>query len=208
VCGVDGRVSAPVEGASVIRSLLAPDAVLAAVQSGYAVGSLDECTLMRALINDVYLLAGPGEQYVFKVYRPEWRDIPALLWEVDLLARLSREGATGAPSIARRDGRMITTFAAPEGTRHGVLFAYAEGRKPLPPFDAELFHRFGHARAWPCRSSRTHGAGEPALPMVPSSPRDAARFDTVLPHPDCTAQCQLLLPSDRPTRSTPFLLGR
>ncbi|MDQ2741082.1 MAG: phosphotransferase, partial [Chloroflexota bacterium] len=114
-CGVDGRVSTPVEDASIIRSLLAPDAVLAAVRSGYAVGSLDECTLIRALINDVYLLAGPSEQYVFKVYRPEWRNISTLLWEMDLLAHLSRQGAPVAPAIARRDGCAITAFAAPEG---------------------------------------------------------------------------------------------
>lgn len=144
---MDGRVSTPVEGAAVIRSLLAPGAVLEEIRSGYAVGSLNECTLIRTFVNDAYLLAGPEQRYVFKVYRPEWRSVSALLWEVDLLVHLSRQGVPVAPTVARRDGRALTAFAAPEGMRHGVLFAYAEGVKPLPPFDADLYHRFGRAAA-------------------------------------------------------------
>jgi len=146
-CSVDGRVSTPVGDVAVIRSLLASNAALAAVQSGYAVGSLNECALIRTFVSDVYLLAGPDERYVFKIYRPEWRDVPALLWEVDLLTHLSRRGAPVAPAIARRDGRAITAFAAPEGTRHGILFTCAAGEQPLPPFNADLYHRFGRAAA-------------------------------------------------------------
>ncbi len=93
----------------------------------------------------MYLVTGDALTYVFKIYRPGWRDAPAVLWEIDLLAHLSKQGAPVANAIPRSDGRAITAIEAAEGDRYGVLFEYAEGVKPRPPFSADLYHRFGRA---------------------------------------------------------------
>lgn len=148
--------------------------MLDVVRRAYQIGSPDGCTLIRTFINDVYLLAGPTARYVFKVYRPEWRDIPSILWEVDLLDHLARHGAPIAPAVGRSDGRAITTFAAPEGARYGVLFAWAEGVKPAPPFTADLFRRFGRAAAL------VHERSEGFVSPYPRRPLD---FSTLLDGP-------------------------
>jgi Ser/Thr protein kinase RdoA (MazF antagonist) len=61
------------------------------------------------------LVTGDALTYVFKIYRPGWRDAPAVLWEIDLLAHLSKQGAPVANAIPRSDGRAITAIEAAEG---------------------------------------------------------------------------------------------
>lgn len=143
--GIGTRVSASVEGMQVARSLLDPHAVAEVVRSAYALDRVTDAVLLRRFVNDVYLLTDEDCRYIFKVYRPAWRDIPPILWEVDLLAQLSRQGAPVATAIPRADGRSVTVIQAPEGERYAVLFGYAEGEKPREPFTADLYYRFGHA---------------------------------------------------------------
>lgn len=134
-------------GVAVARSLLDERAVADLVRDGYGVDSTASAVLIRRFVNDVYLIAGQDTRYIFKVYRPAWRDAAAILWEIDLLDHLSGHGAPVATAIPRADGRSITVIQAPEGERYGVLFEFAEGRKPEEPFTADLYYRFGFAAA-------------------------------------------------------------
>jgi len=146
-------------------------------------------TLVRRFVNDVYLVSGEEARYIFKVYRPEWRDPPAVLWEIDLLDHLSRRGAPVATALPRADGRSITLIEAPEGERYGVLFEFAEGEKPTPPFTADLYHRFGHA------AGLVH---ERSTDFVSPHPRRPLDLSTLIDEPLCTLEPYLVSrPDDR-----------
>ncbi len=131
----------------VVSSLLAPEALLTEVAHAYALDTLISCRLLRAYVNDVYLLTTASDAYVLKVYRAHWRSRSEIAYELDVLSHLAATGIPTAPARRRRDGTLIGALRAAEGTRYGVLFAFAEGAKPTPPFTAALYYHFGQATA-------------------------------------------------------------
>ncbi len=133
-------------------SLLAAHALMSEVAHAYSVKP-QQCLLMRSWVNDAYLIVTAASRYVLKVYRFGWRSPEDVAWEVDLISHLAARGAPVAPAIPRRDGGMVTAVRAPEGTRSMVLYAYADGAKPLPPFTPELYGYFGRATATIHRAS-------------------------------------------------------
>lgn len=128
-------------------SLLAANALLAVIIRDYPFVAPTDCTLFRSYANDVYLITGSDSAYILKVYRTDWRTVQEINYEIDLLAHLAQKGIRATAAVRQRDGSVIGTLQALEGPRYYVLYSFAEGDKPAPPFTEELYLRFGQATA-------------------------------------------------------------
>jgi Ser/Thr protein kinase RdoA (MazF antagonist) len=125
---------------------LQPDLIVAwlAARYGAAFASAD-CQLLRSYTNDVYLIGAQGQKFALKLYGLGWRTLAEVQWEIDLLLHLSAHGVPVAQPIAARGQGPIQSIATEFGDRIGVLFAYAPGDKPQPPFSTALYELFGEA---------------------------------------------------------------
>lgn len=103
------------------------------------------CELLRSYTNDVYRIRGRDQTFALKLYGLGWRTPAEVLWEIDLLRHLSAHGVLVAEPIATADGQPLQTIAADDGNHIAVLFAYAPGEKPQPPFSTALYVQFGQA---------------------------------------------------------------
>ena len=118
-----------------------------AIESTYELGKLQKAKLLRAYTNDVYELCFEDERYVLKVYGAGWRTMDEVEWELDLLTHLSQQGVPLANALKNRSDRKLGEIVINGKTRPFVLFEYAEGAKPEPPFSREHYKRFGNACA-------------------------------------------------------------
>ena len=89
-------------------------------------------------VSDTYLLETPTAKYILKLYRRTHRSRAELAGEVELLLLLHRQGGRVAPPLADLAGEYVQDFAAAEGLRHGVLFAFAPGAPAYDLSDAQL----------------------------------------------------------------------
>jgi len=106
------------------------------------------CRLVRSYTNDVYAVETPGGRFVLKLYRNGWRTEPEVRYEVALLRHLSAKGLSVAAPVAGKDNDAVKMVEAPgAGRRPAVLFEYAPGEKPQPPFTPALYVAFGQAVA-------------------------------------------------------------
>lgn len=103
------------------------------------------CQLFRSYTNDVYLIHRADQTFVLKLYGLGWRSPAEVQWELDLLRHVSSHGVPVAEPIAGRNRTPLQTLATPAGQRSAVLFAYAPGGKPQPPFSTALYTQFGQA---------------------------------------------------------------
>lgn len=79
-------------------------------------------------VSDTYRFDADSASYIFKVYRDAHRRRAEIKGEVELLTRLYAQGAAVAPPLPDRRGGFLQAFEAAEGTRYGVLFAFAPGQ--------------------------------------------------------------------------------
>jgi Ser/Thr protein kinase RdoA (MazF antagonist) len=114
----------------VVHSILSPDALLPYVQQRYDIGEASECRVLNVGLNDTYMLQTSSGRYVLRVYRLHWRTLSDILYELDMLLHLHRKGVSVAYPIAMKDGGLLSSLNALEGTRQAVLLAYAEGEEP------------------------------------------------------------------------------
>jgi Ser/Thr protein kinase RdoA (MazF antagonist) len=125
----------------------------ATVESTFLMGWLVErynlegpiiCQLLRSYTNDVYLVQAANRRYVLKVYGKGWRTEAAIRDELALLEHLDVRGVRVATPAAPANIQTITM----SGQEHyAVLFDYAPGIKPQPPFTNDLYYVFGQAIA-------------------------------------------------------------
>ncbi len=128
--GVDGIGVVPAPDCNLLRitySILSADALQAEVAQAYAINTPTTCQLLLPSMNDTYLLTTRDNRYILRVYRARWRSPSEIAYELELLAHLADRGISVSTPIADRDGELIRPLLAPEGTRHLVLFTYAEG---------------------------------------------------------------------------------
>jgi Ser/Thr protein kinase RdoA (MazF antagonist) len=126
------------------------------------------CQLLRSYTNDVYLIRSADQPFVLKLYGLGWRTRAGVRWEIDLLQHLSVHGVPVAAPIAARDRQSIQSIATQAGPRIAVLFAYAPGEKPQPPFSIALYEQFGQAIA------RLHTAADSFVTAQPRRALDTA----------------------------------
>jgi Ser/Thr protein kinase RdoA (MazF antagonist) len=149
----------------VTYSILASEALQAEVSRAYSIEPLVDCALLRSYVNDVYVLHGAETAYIVKVYRAGWRSWSEIAYELDVLTHLTAKGVPVAPPLPRRDGQLIGTLSAPERTRYMVLFPYAAGVKPTPPFMPDLYHSFGSATARMYNALDDFASPHPRVPL-------------------------------------------
>lgn len=115
----------------VTNSTLSAAHLAAFVKDHYAFEGQVDCRLIRAGVNDTYLIVCKDGRFVFRVYTLGWRSEAEILAEIGLLNRLKRAAIpVSYPITDRRDG-YLQQLNAPEGLRFGVLFSYAQGEKVI-----------------------------------------------------------------------------
>lgn len=100
-----------------------------------------DVSLLRAYTNDVHVVVSAGSRRVLKVYAPDWRRDTAIRWELDLFRHLAAEGIETIVPIPAHDGECLRIMPLRGALRQAVLFPFAAGAKPEPPFPAELYAR-------------------------------------------------------------------
>jgi Ser/Thr protein kinase RdoA (MazF antagonist) len=111
----------------VTHSVLSTTALGKTIRAEYNVSNITAIIFYQAGLNDTYLISGSTEKYILRVYSKDWRSLSDIYCEIDLLLHLHKQHIAVATPIARNDDNYITSVEAPEGTRHMVLFTYAQG---------------------------------------------------------------------------------
>ena len=96
------------------------------------------CRLLIRNVSDTYIIESPADNYIFKIYRDAHRKLDEIEGEVELLTILADKGARVSYPLTDLSGNKIQSFNAAEGTRHGVLFSYADGKVVSNPNDEQL----------------------------------------------------------------------
>jgi len=129
----------------VTSSILSANALVQEIAFNYSLDNLLDCQLIRRGLSDSYLVRTAGESYVLRAYRPNWRTLSEILYEMDMLSYLCRQGASVSTPLARKDGSFVRGLNAPEGTRYMALFTYAKGEEPV--LTEEQSYQMGQATA-------------------------------------------------------------
>lgn len=116
------------------------------IQQKYNLSENTECTLFRTGMNHVYMVTDVNEKYVFRVYTVDWRTKTEIAEELRLLIHLNENKTHVSFPIADNLNEYIQELNAPEGTRFGVLFSFADGAKSAR-FTAETSFFIGQALA-------------------------------------------------------------
>jgi Ser/Thr protein kinase RdoA (MazF antagonist) len=104
-------------------------------------------TLLRSYTNDVYLITDSSKRYVLKIYGKEWRSDEEILWELDFTEHLSSKGIPVANVISDKNGNKLNKIVTDDIDNSVVLFEFAYGEKPKPPFSPILQYEVGKAAA-------------------------------------------------------------
>lgn len=146
------------------------------------------CQLLRSYTNDVYLIHAAGQKFVLKLYAHGWRTLTDVQWEIDLLRHLSDHGVLVARPIAAHNQEPIQSIATDTVAHIAVLFAYALGDKPQPPFSTALYEAFGLA------IGQLHQVADS---FVTSYPRRALDMTLLIDEPVMLAAPLLTNPNER-----------
>lgn len=138
----------------VTRSTLSAKALFEEVLPDYDIGIPTECKFLNLGLNDTYIIKTTTDRnYIFRIYRLGWRTLSEILYELDVLAHLSRKHVPVSTPLPDKNGRFTRTLPAPEGTRHAVLFTYAPGKEP----SFEEAHAIHYGKAVANIHSAMHG---------------------------------------------------
>ena len=111
-----------------IASTLHPAALVDEILPGFGVDSVVECKFFSGGFNDTYqILTANGQTYYLRAYRPKWRTLADIQYELDVLNHLKRKGFPAARPIAYHDGRFFCAVSALEGKRYLALFSECPG---------------------------------------------------------------------------------
>lgn len=117
------------------------------IKKNYNLDQVKNTTYLLRGMNDTYLVTTSDESYIFRVYRGDRRqEYSEIAFELELLCYLDRKGVSVSLPIADVKGEYIQAFEAPEGTRFGVLFTFAEGHEKGMD-NSEISYSFGQAVA-------------------------------------------------------------
>ncbi|MDQ3653862.1 MAG: phosphotransferase [Chloroflexota bacterium] len=108
---------------------------------------MTQVRLLRAYTNDVYLVETLDQRYVLKVYGAGWRHDSEIRFEVDLLDHLASRGIFVAQAVVGPNDEALQHIEFGGDQRQAVLFHYAAGRKPNPPFTPAMYYQEGKAVA-------------------------------------------------------------
>jgi Ser/Thr protein kinase RdoA (MazF antagonist) len=115
------------------------EALVTYALSNYNIELPTDCRFLKLSFNDTFLIDTQNTQYILRVYRKDWRSLSDILYELEALLHLKREGIAVSVPIPREDGNLVGTIMAPEGLRYLVLFTHAPGKEPV--YDAQQEHQ-------------------------------------------------------------------
>lgn len=101
-------------------------------------------SLVRSYTNDVYRVDIVNHKYLLKIYGKNWRTEEELYFEVDLLNFLKLNDIKVAGPTKGNDGKYVYAI---DQDRFAILFEWADGDKPIPPFSPIDRERLGKAAA-------------------------------------------------------------
>jgi len=116
------------------------------LQEKYAFSKDIKCLLIRAGLNDTYLVTDDSDRYVFRIYSLNWRTHIEITQEIKLLNELKENNISVSYPLPDKENNFIQTLNAPEGERFAVLFTYASGQK-VHIFSAEIHFQIGELMA-------------------------------------------------------------
>ena len=99
------------------------------LQEKYSLPKNTKCKLIRAGLNDTYLITNKLKRFVFRVYSLNWRTRTEIEEEVKLLLKLQQNNIPVSYPLVDKESNFIQVLNAPEGARYAVLFTYAKGEK-------------------------------------------------------------------------------
>lgn len=115
---------------STVYSTLSGAALERSVLTEYPLAEPLACRLFHRGLNDTYLVLANGNRFALRLYRANWRSPPAVAAELEAILCLDARGVPISMPHARRDGGLITTVQAAEGSRSAVMFHWAHGVEP------------------------------------------------------------------------------
>jgi Ser/Thr protein kinase RdoA (MazF antagonist) len=126
----------------VIRSILEPAALAAALAPAYDLGVVTGCVFLRYGLNHTYRLDTEQGPRILRVYTRGWRSPAEIAYELALITCAAEAGLPVASPLRARDGALSVTVAAPEGPRQAAVFTYAPGHTlTYTEVDARAFGR-------------------------------------------------------------------
>lgn len=99
------------------------------LQEKYSLSKDTKCQLIKAGINDTYLVTDNSDKFVFRVYSLNWRTKAEIGEEIKLLNQLKQNDISISYPLSDNENNYIQTLNAPEGDRFAVLFTFASGEK-------------------------------------------------------------------------------
>ncbi|MCF8254470.1 MAG: phosphotransferase [Bacteroidia bacterium] len=99
------------------------------LQKKYSLSKDTKCQLIKAGINDTYLVSDTSDKFIFRVYSLNWRAKTEIEEEIKLLNLLKENGISISYPLCDTEQNYIQTLPAPEGDRFAVLFTFAPGEK-------------------------------------------------------------------------------
>ncbi|SOD93710.1 phosphotransferase enzyme family protein [Spirosoma fluviale] len=130
----------------VTSSILSKTHLAQFLQKSYGLLPTTTCKLLKAGVNHSYLVTDGSTKAIFRLYSLNWRTEVEINEELKLLTLLNQNGIPVSYPLTDVQGRYIQTLNAPEGTRFGVLFSFAQGEKLLT-FSADLHYKLGQIMA-------------------------------------------------------------
>lgn len=91
------------------------------LQEKYSLSKDTKCKLIKAGINDTYLVTDNSDKFVFRVYSLNWRSKMEIDEEIKLLNLLKENSISISYPLTDKESNYIQTLGAPEGDRFGVL---------------------------------------------------------------------------------------
>lgn len=128
-------------------SRLSSQSVCRLIESNYTVAGPLRCKFYVRGLHDNYLIEGPGEKYIFRIYRNDWRTPEQVMFELELLAYVSDNGAPVAAMLRTAGGELACAVDSVEGQRQAALFNYADGIAPGNDIAAAECELLGNAVA-------------------------------------------------------------
>lgn len=101
---------------------------------------------LRQYTNDVYQVENGGK-HLLKVYGEGWKTESEIQWEIELLDYLKGHSVDVAGVISGKSGKKLFTLDLGGTKRLAVMFEWARGNKPEPPFSLDDYDRLGKAIA-------------------------------------------------------------
>ncbi|MBU0495473.1 MAG: phosphotransferase [Chloroflexi bacterium] len=109
------------------KSFLREETLAHSIREAHGLSDV-HCQLITASMRDVYLVTSYKKRYVLYIYRCDQRTPAEILAEWKFVDFLHTNGIPVAPAVPNKNGELLMTFDAPEGTRQGVLAPFVDGR--------------------------------------------------------------------------------